>query len=143
MSIWKIAAVQMNCQFADTSANREKIRAKFREAVGQGAKLVIFPECILTGYGFESAEEAWPHTETLPGQTTETLAQDCRELQAWCVFGLLERAGEHFFNSCALVGPEGFVTSYRKIHLPYLGVDRFTARESHDAQRNGSKARNR
>lgn len=25
-----------------------------------------------------------------------------------------------------LVGPEGLVASYRKIHLPFLGVDRFT-----------------
>lgn len=24
-----------------------------------------------------------------------------------------------------LVGPEGVIGSYRKIHLPYLGVDRF------------------
>ena len=27
---------------------------------------------------------------------------------------------------CTLVGPEGWLGTYRKTHLPYLGVDRFT-----------------
>jgi predicted amidohydrolase len=30
------------------------------------------------------------------------------------------------YNSCVLVGPMGLIGSYRKIHLPFLGVDRFT-----------------
>jgi predicted amidohydrolase len=38
----------------------------------------------------------------------------------------LERDGPRVFNAAALVGPEGFVAGYRKIHLPFLGVDRFT-----------------
>jgi predicted amidohydrolase len=29
------------------------------------------------------------------------------------------------FNACALVGPDGFAASYRKIHLPCMGIDRF------------------
>jgi predicted amidohydrolase len=41
------------------------------------------------------------------------------------VFGLLEADGPTLFNACALVGPDGVVGSYRKIHLPFLGVDRF------------------
>ena len=42
------------------------------------------------------------------------------------MFGLLERDGDRLFNACALVGPTGYVASYRKIHLPCLGADRFT-----------------
>jgi predicted amidohydrolase len=126
MSLWKIAAVQMDCRFADIAANRKAIRAKLREAAEQGAKLVVFPECILTGYGFDSAEEAWPFAEKLPGESSEIIAKDCRELNIWCVYGMLECGGDRFFNSCALIGPNGFVASYRKIHLPILGVDRFT-----------------
>src|SRR5262249_55234916 len=33
-----------------------------------------------------------------------------------------------FFNACALIGPQGFVASYHKVHLPVLGVDRFVRR---------------
>ncbi len=125
MSLWKIAAVQIDCRLGDIPANREAIRAKLREAAGQGAKLVVFPECILTGYGFESADEAWPSAEKLPGPSSDIIAKDCRELNVWCVYGTLECGGDRFFNACALVGPNGFVASYRKIHLPILGVDRF------------------
>ena len=64
--------------------------------------------------------------ETLPGPATEMLAADCRELNAFAIFGLLERAGNQLFNSAALVGPQGFIGSYRKTHLPCLGVDRCT-----------------
>jgi predicted amidohydrolase len=127
MPLWKIAAVQLGCRLGDVPANRDLIRIRFREAAGAGARLVVFPECALSGYCFTSAAEAWPHTEPLPGPTTELLAADCREFDAWCVFGLLERAGDRFYNAGALVGPGGFVTSYRKVHLPILGVDRFAA----------------
>jgi predicted amidohydrolase len=41
------------------------------------------------------------------------------------VYGLLEREGGRLFNACALVGPNGFRAGYRKIHLPFLGIDRF------------------
>src|SRR5438105_2556045 len=127
MAAWKIAGVQMNCRLGDKEHNLGLIQARLREAAEQGARLVIFPECALTGYSFESKDEAWPHTESVPGPSTEILAALCRRLGIWVIFGLLERheAEQTFFNACALVGPEGEAVSYRKIHLPCLGVDRF------------------
>jgi predicted amidohydrolase len=62
----------------------------------------------------------------LPGPTTTALAQRCRQLGVWAIVGLLERDNDRLFNACALVGPDGFEASYRKVHLPCLGVDRFT-----------------
>ncbi len=44
----------------------------------------------------------------------------------WAVVGMLERSGTDLFNSCVLIGPQGLAGVYRKIHLPFLGVDRFT-----------------
>lgn len=126
MSVWKIAAVQMGCRLGDVPANREAIRGKLREAAAEGARLAVFPECILSGYSFESKEEAWPHSESIPGPTTQSLAQDCQTLNIWCAFGMLERDGQQIFNACALIGPDGSAVSYRKVHLPILGVDRFT-----------------
>jgi predicted amidohydrolase len=128
MGPWKIAGVQMDCRFADRARNLEFIQATLVEAAEQGARLAIFPECAVTGYCFESKEEAWPHAEPIPGPSTERLAALCRRLGIWVIFGLLERQekGQNLFNACALVGPEGTVISYRKIHLPCLGVDRFT-----------------
>src|SRR3989442_15984120 len=118
MTTWKIAAVQMDCRLGDKRANLEAIRARLREAANNGAKLIVFPECALTGYCFESKDEAWPHAETLPGPSTSSIAADCRELGVWAIYGLLEKADTKLFNACALVGPQGFVAGYRKIHLP-------------------------
>jgi len=128
MAPWKIAAVQMDCRLGAKQDNLETIRAKLREAAKHAARLIVFPECILTGYCFTSKEEAWPYAEPIPGPSTETLAAVCRQLGVWAVVGMLE-AGQSdgtLFNACALIGPGGVAAVYRKIHLPFLGVDRFT-----------------
>src|SRR5947208_6608676 len=127
MAEWTIAAVQMDCRLADKEHNLRNVRIRLEEAAARGARLVVFPECVLTGYSFESKAEAWPHAETVPGPCTEALGADCRRLGAWAVVGLLERGTEgRLFDACVLVGPAGQVEVYRKVHLPCLGVDRFT-----------------
>jgi predicted amidohydrolase len=126
MAIWKIAAVQMDCQLGAKAVNLERIMGHVREAAGHGARLVAFPECILTGYCFQSKDEAWPHAEPIPGPSTQALGRVCQELGVWMVLGMLEVDGDRLYNACALVGPNGVAGRYRKIHLPFLGVDRFT-----------------
>lgn len=126
MSTWRIAGVQMDCQLGNTAANWSEIRTRLREAAALDARLVLFPECTLSGYGFASKEQAWPHAESIPGPTTRELSRECRELKVWAAMGMLEKDDKgRLFNSCALVGPDGDFLSYRKLHLPYLGVDRF------------------
>jgi predicted amidohydrolase len=126
MPRWKIAAVQMDCAFADKAKNMETIRSRLREAQQNGAQLVIFPECALPAYCYESKAEALPHAEPIPGPSTQLLAKDCAGVKVWAIVGLLEKAGDHLFNACTLIGPAGIVANYRKVHLPFLGVDRFT-----------------
>ena len=127
MTLWKIACVQTDCRLGDVPSNLQAIRAGLRDAARLGARLAVFPECVLTGYCFESRDEALPFAEPAPGPSLDAIAADCRELGVWAVVGMLERDGDGgLFNACALVGPSGFMATYRKIHLPYLGVDRFT-----------------
>ena len=128
MPDWKIACVQMDVVRADKAHNLATIQARLEEAEDNGASLVVFPECALTGYAFSSKDEAWPHAEPIPGPSTESLARACKRLGVWAVVGALERvekSGE-LFNVAVLIGPDGVVDVYRKIHLPFLGVDRFT-----------------
>lgn len=121
----KIAAVQMAPKLMRNEANLKAMLSAVREAAVNQAKLVVFPECGLTGYVFYSREEALPFAETLPGPSTEELNSMCRELGVYVIFGLLEREDDRLFNAAALVGPQGFIAGYRKNHLPFLGVDRF------------------
>ena len=122
----KIAGVQMDVVFADREANLARIAARLRETALAGARLTVFPECSLPGYCFDSLDEARSHAETVPGPSTLRLAEICRELSVYAVVGLLEAEGERLFNAAALVGPGGLIATYRKVHLPFLGVDRFT-----------------
>lgn len=121
----KIAGIQMDVVFAEPATNLRNIAASIERAADHGARLVVFPECALTGYCFSSLEEAKPFAEPLPGPSTMQLAEVCGRVQTHCVVGLLEAAGDSVFNACVLIGPEGIIGTYRKIHLPYLGVDRF------------------
>jgi predicted amidohydrolase len=122
----KVAGVQMDVAFANKARNLGRMITFTEAAALDGARLVVFPECAVTGYCYESREEALPYAETIPGPSCSQLAEACRRFDVCVVFGLLERDGDRLFNAAALVGPQGVIGSYRKVHLPYLGVDRFT-----------------
>lgn len=121
----RVAAVQMEPKLGDPAANRHAILGRLREASGRGARLVVFPECALTGYCFESREEALESAEAIDGPSVAKVAAACAALGVSAIVGLLERDGPRLFNACALVGPSGLVASYRKVHLPFMGADRF------------------
>ncbi|MEX2142575.1 MAG: carbon-nitrogen hydrolase family protein [Pirellulales bacterium] len=122
----RIAGVQMDVALGAVAANLGRMEKRLAEAAGQGAKLVVFPECAATGYCFESAAEAREVAEPIPGPITERMSQLCREHGTYTAFGMVELDADRLFNAAVLVGPEGVLGSYRKIHLPYLGLDMFT-----------------
>lgn len=122
----KIAAVQIDVALGEPERNLARMVEALGETSRQGARLTVFPECALTGYCFESLAEAKPFAENVPGPSVERMAAVCRKLDSYAVYGLLEADGERLFNAAVLVGPTGVIGSYRKIHLPYLGIDRFT-----------------
>ena len=121
----KIAAVQMNPKIMENNKNLNKILFELRAAANNGADLVVFPECALTGYVFSSREEAMPFMETIPGSSTDELAVYCKELGVYVIVGLLEINVDKCFNAAVLIGPTGLIGKYRKNHLPFLGIDRF------------------
>jgi 5-aminopentanamidase len=121
-----IAAVQMNVDLADKESNLRRMLFFLEQTAGEGAKLTVFPECALTGYCFDSLDEARPHAEPIPGPSTERMAAACKRLNCHVVYGLLEADSKKLFNAAVLVGPKGVVGSHRKVHLPFLGIDRFT-----------------
>jgi predicted amidohydrolase len=56
-------------------------------------------------------------SETLPGPSTQLLEQACRQTGGRIVLGIAEKAADGYYNSAALVGPDGVEGVYRKAHL--------------------------
>ena len=123
---WTVAGVQMDCARQNEGQPRSDLE-QVRPRSGTRGPARRFPRMRLTGYGFDSRESLRGVAESLPGPSTDRLARECERLKAWVVYGLIEAAPDgKLYNACALVGPSGFAASYRKLHLPCLGADRFT-----------------
>jgi predicted amidohydrolase len=82
------------------------------------ADLMVLPELFNTGYQFVSREEASELAEEVPsGRTCKALTDLAASRRMFLVFGVAERDGGRIYNSAAVVGPEGFIGTYRKSHL--------------------------
>lgn len=85
---------------------------------GESADVWVLPEFFATGYQFRSASEVDALAEAVPaGPTTDALAAYCREHGCHIVAGLPESSEGRVYNAAVLVGPDGFISCYRKIHL--------------------------
>ena len=115
----------MDLRLGDVAENLRRVVARIGDAAARGAELVIFPECALTGYAFDSLAEVSPLAEPADGAAAQTIAEACRRHGVLAIVGFIERAGEKFYNASMLVGADGLLGVYRKVHLPFLGVDRF------------------
>jgi predicted amidohydrolase len=122
----QISGIQTDVTLGDRAANLRRMKATVAREVEQSSRLIVFPECFTTGYCFDSLEEAIAVAESVDGESVSTAVEICSKQDCFTVFGILERDGDRLFNTSVLVGPNGLIGSYRKIHLPYLGVDRFT-----------------
>ena len=82
------------------------------------ADLVVLPELPFTGYFFQNRSEALSLSEDPEkSDTTAALIKLCRERNFYLVTGFAERRKDKCFNSALLLGPEGIIHIYRKIHL--------------------------
>jgi predicted amidohydrolase len=126
----KIAGVQMEPRILEKERNLARCLELIQEAAALGSGLIVFPECALTGYMYSSLQEALPVCEPVPGPSTMQITGLCRDLNVYVVVGLLDIDGDNCYNSAVLLGPEGLLGRYRKLHLPYLGIDRFISRGS-------------
>lgn len=113
-----VTSVQFTPVMGDVESNVDSIVKLIRLAGDHESSLAVFPELATTGYMFESSQEALRVAEEVPtGPTTTRIADMCAETGVHVVFGIAEREGDKLFNSGALVGPDGHIGTYRKVHL--------------------------
>jgi N-carbamoylputrescine amidase len=117
-SLVKVAALQMEPRIGDKDHNVEATLKIIDEAGAQGARLMVLPELCNTGYIFNSREEAFALSEEVPeGPTTQEWIKAAQKHNAYICAGINEREGNHLYNSVVVVGPEGYIGTYRKTHL--------------------------
>lgn len=116
-----VGCVNFAAAWGDKRANLERIGSHIREAARQGIDILAFPELALSGYECDEGCEVHGSTaETIPGPATEEIESLTRELGLYVTFGMPERDPRDRnvrYISSPLIGPDGYIGTYRKLHL--------------------------
>jgi predicted amidohydrolase len=119
--VLRTAAVQFESLPKDKNANFRKIEAFVEQAAAAGVRLIVFPECCVTGYWFIrnlSLEQLAPLAEPIPdGPSTRRLIELARRYGVTIGAGLVEASGAGVFhNSYVVALPDGTIHRHRKLH---------------------------
>lgn len=101
----RVAAVQAESRNGLVEANLEHASPMVEQAAREGAKLVLLPEFLPTGYIFTTA--IWDGAEPGNGLTVQWLKSNSKKFGIWLGTSFLEAEGEHFFNTFVLATPDG------------------------------------
>lgn len=109
----RIAVIQQNANSGKVEENRDKALRFAREALEQGAEILLFHEELLVGYVPDPRQLAEP----VDGATTRAFQNLLRDRPSLIIYGLTEKAGDQYFISATVVSAAGVVTNYHKTHL--------------------------
>jgi predicted amidohydrolase len=122
----RVGAAQFEHRDADKQTNLARIDALSAQAAAQGAEVVSFHECSITGYTFLrrlDRDGLAALAEPVPdGPSTRALVGMAHRHGLVVMAGLIEAEGGRVYKTYVTVGPDGFVTKYRKLH-PFIHPD--------------------
>lgn len=116
-------------QFAPALLDRAETERRLAPLLARaaGADLVVLPELCASGYAFAGPDEAAAAAEPVAGSRfLDFLAGQCAAHGFDLVTGFAERDGARLYNSAVLVGAEGPLATYRKLHLFWREKELFT-----------------
>jgi predicted amidohydrolase len=134
--------VKLAVTCVNVAYSKEKNLKKYLDFIDQakekGAKLIVFPEQSLQGYlpslanlYLDTFDYQYQNAETVPdGSSTQLLIKKAKETDMYIIFGMTEQDASDYnklYNTMVLVGPEGFVGKYRKVHQPADELHIYTA----------------
>ncbi|MEA2280014.1 MAG: hypothetical protein QOK21_621 [Solirubrobacteraceae bacterium] len=96
--------------------NRGRSVRMAADAFERGADLVVLPELIVPGYDLR-ADRVAAAAEPVDGDTVAAWTALAREAGGYVAGGFAERDGDAIYNTAVLVGPDGVIVHYRKLHL--------------------------
>ena len=106
---FRAAVVQTLAVLGDIDANIDLLNRYTEEAVRTGAKLIVFPECMNTGYLFDSKEHCAKVAEPINGPFVHAMAELAKKHRVHIASGITEKDGASgkLFNSGVLIDSRG------------------------------------
>lgn len=101
----RVAGVQLASRLGRIHENLAQATGYAEEAAANGVELLLFHELMPGGYAWD--ESAWCGAEPSDGATASWLRETAGRLHLWIGTSFLEASGEDFWNTFALVAPDG------------------------------------
>ena len=116
-----VAVLQLPLARPEPADNIAAVSALVEEAAGKGAQVILPPELFAGEYFCRMEEEelfdlAHP---TLDSPSVQAMQELAAKLRVAIPTSFFERDGHHYYNTLAMIGPDGAIMgSYRKSHIP-------------------------
>lgn len=122
----KAGFVQFTPELCNLDVTLQRLEQLLKTA--PAADLLVLPELCNSGYNFPTRKDAFDAAEEVgDSRFIRVLTEHCRSHGSYVVSGFNEKDGFKLYNSAVLIGPDGFIGKYRKIHLFYNEKDIFSA----------------
>lgn len=121
MSTLTVAALQLELQRPDEAENIAAVCAQVEEAAARGAKLILPPELFSGPYFCREEDEALFALARPTAEHPSVIAMQAlaAKLGVAIPTSFFERDGHHYYNTLAMIGPDGTLQgTYRKSHIP-------------------------
>jgi len=117
----RIALVQFSGN-VDKDVNVRKAEDLARQAAGNGAKIVCFPElCTTTYFCYERNPAFFNLAEPVPGPAVNRMRAVAKETGTVLVYPLYENDAGTLYNTATVIGPDGeLIGKYRKMSIPQI-----------------------
>ena len=124
MNNFKIATAQFEHKSNDKDYNLSTIDKLSKQAAEQGAKMIAFHECSITGYTFArhlSRSQMLELAEIIPGgKSIEVLIRLAQKNDIAILAGLFEKdKDDNLFKAYVCVDKNGLIAKHRKLH-PFI-----------------------
>lgn len=117
-SLVRIACIQTEPRVGRKDENVARSLELISGAAASGAQLIVLPELANSGYVFNDRAEAFDLAEAIPdGPTMRAWTECAAQHRLHLVAGIAERDGAVLYNSAVLIGPDGHIGTFRKVHL--------------------------
>ncbi|MCB2051803.1 MAG: N-carbamoylputrescine amidase [Novosphingobium sp.] len=116
-----VAALQLPLGLADEGANIAAVSALVEEAAGKGAQIILPPELFSGPYFCKVEDEALFALARPTAEHPSVIAMQAlaAKLKVTIPTSFFERDGHHYYNTLAMIGPDGAIMgTYRKSHIP-------------------------